>query len=292
VTDSVYAPARNFCERQLRVAGIDVEYYDPLVGARIAESIRPDTVGVYCESPGSLTFEVQDIPAIAAAAHERGVPVIADNTWGTPYFFPSFERGVDISIHAATKYLSGHSDVMMGMVVTNERYWDAVRQTVNDYGYGVSPDDCYLVMRGVRTMGVRLRQQMENALRVASWLASSPHVARVNYPALETDPGHTLWKRDFRGAASLFAVELKPASESALTRFVNSLELFGIGSSWGGYESLINVVRASAHRTRTEWKPEGPVVRLHIGLESPADLISDLDRALATFGKSAEEEHR
>lgn len=285
VTDSVYAPARNFCERQLRVAGVDVEYYDPRIGAGIAEKLRQDTVGVYCESPGSLTFEIQDIPAIAAAAHARGIPVLADNTWGTPYFFPSFERGVDISIHAATKYLSGHSDVMMGMVVTNERYWNPVREIVDDYGYGVSPDDCYLVLRGLRTMGVRLRQQMDNALLVARWLESSPHVARVSYPALETDPGHALWKRDFRGAASLFAVELKPASDAALTRFVNGLQLFGIGSSWGGYESLINVVRASAHRTATAWKPAGPVVRLHIGLEAPADLIADLDRALAAFAQ-------
>lgn len=281
VTDSVYAPARNFCNRQLLRRGVQVEYYDPHIGGDIAKLIRPDTVAVYCESPGSLTFEVQDIPAIAAAAHARGIPVVADNTWGTPYFFPAFARGVDISIHAATKYIGGHSDLMMGVIVTNEQYWKVVRQTVDDYGYGVSPDDCYLALRGMRTMGVRLERQMANALQVARWLESRPEVAEVVYPALESHPGHALWKRDFSGAASLFSVVLRTTDEKALARFVDALELFGIGSSWGGYESLITVVRAGAHRTATAWQPAGQVVRLHIGLESPVDLVADLEHALA-----------
>lgn len=280
VTDSVYAPARNFCNRQLLRRGVQVEYYDPRIGAGIAALIRPDTVAVYCESPGSLTFEVQDIPAIAAAAHARGIPVVADNTWGTPYFFPAFERGVDISIHAVTKYIGGHSDLMMGVIVTNRQYWDVVRQTVDDYGYGASPDDCYLALRGLRTMGVRLERQMENALRVARWLETRPEIAEVVYPALESHPGHALWKRDFSGAASLFSVVLRTADDAALARFVDALELFGIGSSWGGYESLVTVVRAAAHRTATAWQPAGQVVRLHIGLESPVDLIADLEHAL------------
>lgn len=280
IPDSVYAPARNFCGRQLVRRGVQVEYYDPLIGVEIARLIRPDTVAVYCESPGSLTFEVQDIPAIAAVAHARGIPVVADNTWGTPYFFPAFERGVDISIHAATKYIGGHSDLMMGVVVTNRQCWDVVRQTVDDYGYGASPDDCYLALRGLRTMGVRLERQMENALRVARWLETRPEIAEVIYPALESHPGHALWKRDFSGAASLFSVVLRTADDAALARFVDALELFGIGSSWGGYESLVTVVRAAAHRTATNWQPAGQVVRLHIGLESPSDLIADLEQAL------------
>jgi cystathionine beta-lyase len=286
VPDSVYAPARNFCDRQLVRRGVQVEYYDPLIGAEIAGLIRPDTVAVYCESPGSLTFEVQDIPAIAGVAHARNIPVIADNTWGTPYFFASFAHGVDISVHAATKYIGGHSDVMLGVVVTNRQYWDVVRQTVNDYGYGVSPDDCYLALRGMRTMGVRLRQQMENALHVAHWLEAQAQVAQVIYPALESHPGHALWRRDFGGAASLFSFVLNPIDDGALERFVNALELFGIGSSWGGYESLVTVAHVEACRSATKWQAQGPMIRLHIGLESPDDLIADLGRAFARMAST------
>jgi cystathionine beta-lyase len=282
VTDSVYAPARNFCERRLRPNGIEIDYYDPLIGAGIASLMRPNTRAVYCESPGSLTFEVQDIPAIAAAAHARGIPVLADNTWGTPYFFRSFERGVDVSIHAATKYIVGHSDVMMGVIVANERCWLPVRRTVADYGYGVSPDDCYLALRGLRTLGVRLKQQMQNAIAVARWLQARPEVARVIYPALETDAGHALWKRDFEGAAALFSFVLKPVRDAAVAAFVDALELFGIGSSWGGYESLVTVAHIAGYRTATRWEPGGPTVRLHIGLEDPDDLTADLEQA---FGR-------
>jgi len=187
--DSVYAPTRNFCDRRLQPNGIEIEYYDPLIGAGFEKLLRPNTRAVFCEAPGSLSFEMQDIPAIAAAAHARGLPVLADTTWGTPYFFRSFEKGVDVSIHAATKYIAGHSDVVMGMIVTNERHWLTVRRAVADYGYGVSPDDCYLTLRGFRTIGVRMNQQMANALKVARWLQSRREVKRVIYPALEGDPG-------------------------------------------------------------------------------------------------------
>lgn len=281
VADPVYSPTRNFCERQLRPNGVEVEYYDPLIGAGIAKLIKPDTKAVFCESPGSLTFEVQDIPAIAAAAHARGVPVLADNTWGTPYFFRSFERGVDVSIHSATKYICGHSDVMMGVIVANEQHWRTVRRTVADFGYSASPDDCYLALRGFRTIGVRLKQQMANALEIARWLQRRPEVKRVIYPALEGDPGHAIWKRDFTGAAALFSFVMKSVSDQQAGAFVNALELFGIGSSWGGFESLATVAHAERSRSATKWDPGGATIRLHIGLEDPGDLIADLERGFA-----------
>ncbi|MGE5523127.1 MAG: cystathionine beta-lyase [Rhodospirillaceae bacterium] len=281
VADSVYAPTRIFCDRQLRKYGVDVEYYDPTIGADILALLRDNTCAVFCEAPGSLTFEMQDIPAIAQAAHARGIPVLADTTWGTPYYFRSFEHGVDVSIHAATKYIAGHSDVMMGLIVTNEQYWLPVRRTVAEYGYSVSPDDCYLALRGFRTIGVRMARQMESALTVARWLQKRSEVLRVLYPALPEDPGHALWKRDFQGAASLFGIVLEPVSDDALARFVDGLQLFGIGSSWGGYESLVTVARIEGIRTATRWQPGGPTVRLHIGLEDPDDLIADLDQAFS-----------
>jgi cysteine-S-conjugate beta-lyase len=282
VADSVYGPTRNFCDRQLAPNGVQVQYYDPLVGSGIDKLIKSNTRAVFCEAPGSLTFEMQDIPAIAAVARARGIPVLADTTWGTPYFFRSFERGVDVSIHAATKYIVGHSDVMMGVIVTNEQYWLPVRRTVSDYGFCVSPDDCYLALRGFRTIGVRMKQQMASAVRVAQWLQTRGEVLRVVYPALESDPGHAIWKRDFAGAASLFSFVLKPpVSDKALHMLVNALGLFGIGSSWGGYESLVTVVRAAKIRTATQWNPGGPALRLHIGLEDPEDLIADLEQAFA-----------
>ncbi len=286
VADSVYAPTRNFCERQVKPNGVEVEYYDPLIGAGIQQMIKPNTKAIYCETPGSLSFEMQDIPAIAAAAHARGLPVLADNTWGTPYFFRPFERGVDVSIHSATKYIVGHSDVMMGVIVTNEKHWLPVRKTVADYGYSVSPEDCYLALRGFRTIGVRMKQQMANALRVARWLAARPDVQRVLYPALESDPGHNIWQRDFEGAAALFSFVLQPVGDQAVTAFVNALELFAIGSSWGGYESLVVVASIEKYRTATKWNPGGPTIRLHIGLEDPDDLIADLEQGFAKL-KSA-----
>src|SRR3990167_6469302 len=281
IADSVYQPTRNFCDRRLRTLGVDIEYYDPLIAAAIAGLIRPETTAVFCESPGSHTFEMQDIPAIAAAAHAKGVAVLADNTWGTPYFFRAFEHGVDISIHAGTKYISGHSDVMMGIIVANEQYWLEVRRAAADYGYCVSPDDCYLALRGLRTIGARMRQQQQSALKIVRWLQARPEILRVLYPALEGDPGHAIWKRDFSGAASLFGVVLKPASDRAVDALIDALELFGIGSSWGGFESLAIRTDPAKIRTATRWNPGGPLVRLHIGLEDPADLIADLEQGFA-----------
>jgi cystathionine beta-lyase len=284
VADTVYAPTRMFCERQLKANGVEVEYYDPVIGEGIAALIRPGTKAVFCESPGSLTFEMQDIPAIAEAAHALGVPVLADNTWGTPYFFRSFERGVDVSIHSATKYISGHSDVMLGLIVTNEQHWRAVRRTVADFGYCVSPDDCYLALRGFRTLGVRLKQHMGSALGVARWLRSRPEVRNVLFPALSSHPGNAIWRRDFTGATGLFSFVLRRASERQAAAFVNSLTLFGIGSSWGGYESLATVAHPERARTATTWNPGGPTIRLHIGLEDSADLMADLEQAFKKLG--------
>jgi cystathionine beta-lyase len=286
IPDSVYVPTRTFCDKHLQPFGVEIEYYDPLIGAGIEKRLKANTRAVLCEAPGSLSFEMQDIPAIAEAAHRRGVPVLADTTWGTPYFFRSFEKGVDVSIHAATKYIAGHSDVVMGVIVTNEQHWLTVRRTVAHYGYGVSPDDCYLALRGFRTIGVRMRQQMENALKVAHWLQKQPQVRRVIYPALDSDPGHALWKRDFTGAASLFSFVMQPAGEKQVAAFMNALEFFGIGSSWGGFESLAIVARIERYRTATKWDAGGPTIRLHVGLEDPDDLIADLYRGFAVAAKA------
>ncbi len=286
VPDSVYTPTRTFCDRYLKENGVEVEYYDPLIAGGIERRFKGNTRAVLCESPGSLSFEMQDIPAIAAAAHRRGLAVLADTTWGTPYFFRSFEKGVDVSLHAATKYIAGHADVVMGIIVTSEQHWLTVRRTVAHYGFGVSPDDCYLALRGFRTIGVRMKRQMESALKVARWLQSHPKVKRVIYPALEDDPGHAIWKRDFTGAASLFAVVLEPAQERQVAAFINALQVFGIGSSWGGFESLAIVARIERYRTVTQWDPGGPVIRLHIGLEDPDDLIADLERGFAALGNA------
>jgi cystathionine beta-lyase len=281
VVDSVYGPTRNFCDRRLQPYGVEVEYYDPLIAGGIARLIRSNTTAVFCEAPGSLTFEMQDIPAIAAAAHAKGIPVLADSTWGTPYFFRSFEHGVDVSIHAGTKYIAGHSDALMGIIVTNEQYWLKVRRAVADYGYCVSPDDCFLALRGLRTIGVRMQHQQQSALKIARWLETRPEVMRVIYPALENDPGHALWKRDFTGAASLFGVILKPVRWEAVGAMIDALGLFGIGSSWGGFESLAIRVDPTRVRTATRWNPGGPLIRLHIGLEDPDDLIADLEQGFA-----------
>jgi cystathionine beta-lyase len=281
VADSVYGPTRVFCERRLRPNGVDIQYYDPLIGGDIRSLIKANTKAIYCESPGSLTFEVQDIPAISAAAREKGVPVLADNTWGTPYFFRAFERGVDVSIHSATKYIVGHSDVMMGIIVTNEKYWLPVRKAVADFGYSVSPEDCYLALRGFRTIGVRMRHQMKSALDVARWLTSRPEVQRVLYPALDSDPGYTIWHRDYEGASALFSFVLQPCDDKAVAAFIDGLDFFGIGSSWGGFESLVVLADIARYRSATRWIPGGPTIRLHIGLEDPADLIADLERGFA-----------
>jgi cystathionine beta-lyase len=278
MVDSVYGPARNFCDKVLTRCGVETTYYDPLIGEGIARLMRPNTRVVYVESPGSLTFEVQDVPAIAAAAHASGTKVLMDNTWASPWLFPSFAHGVDVSIHAATKYIVGHSDVMLGAVITTEEMYEPVRTMAADIGHCAGPDDVYLALRGLRTLSVRLERHERNALAVARWLQTRPEVARVLYPALPEDPGHALWKRDFLGASGLFGVVLKPASKTAVYALIDALDLFGIGASWGGFESLIQPTTPARIRSATRFASEGPSLRLHIGLEDPQDLIEDLDR--------------
>lgn len=279
IADSVYGPARGFCEEELKPIGVEIEYYDPRIGGGIANLIRPETCAIYCESPGSATFEVQDIPAIAAAAHRRNVPVINDATWATPIHFPSFKHGVDVSIHAATKYIVGHSDAMLGLVVCNQATWEIVRGTVGRFGYAAAPDDCYLALRGLRTLGLRLERHAASALKIAAWLEQHPKVEQVLYPALPSSQDHALWKRDFSGASGLFSFVLKTRDRAVAEAFVDGLKLFGIGSSWGGFESLAILTNP----TRTLGAPEhdGTLVRLHIGLEDPADLVEDLAAALS-----------
>jgi cystathionine beta-lyase len=280
MVDSVYNPTRHFCDTTLKRLGVETTYYDPGVGAGIAGLFRPETRAVFVESPGSLTFEVQDVPAIAEAAHARGAAVLMDNTWATPLYFAAHAHGVDLSIQAGTKYVAGHSDVMIGSVSANERWWPRLKETHGNLGLCVGPDDVYLALRGLRTMGVRLERQQQSALAVARFLAGRPEVSRVLHPALEGAPGHALWKRDFRGACGLFAVVLKPASEAGLRAFLDALALFGMGYSWGGFESLIVPFDARPIRTATEWSPKGPTIRLHIGIEHVDDLIADLAQAL------------
>jgi cystathionine beta-lyase len=279
MVDSCYGPVRPFCDRTLKRLGIETTYYDPLIGGGIAQLMRPNTRAVFCESPGSLTFEIQDVPAIAAAAHAKGATVLLDNTWATPIFFNAFAHGVDVSIQAATKYVGGHADVMIGYVCVNEAHKTRFANAHHDLGLYASGDDCFLALRGLRTMPVRLARHQETALKLARWLRERPEVSRVLHPALESDPGHALWKRDFEGSSGLFGVVLKSCSKEAFAAFMDSVKLFGLGYSWGGYESLI----VPAHITRAVRKLEadGPVVRVHAGLEDADDLIADFDQAFA-----------
>ena len=276
MVDSCYHPTRLLCDRTLKRFGIDTAYYDPLIGAGIEKLMKPNTRAVFCESPGSLTFEVQDVPAIAAVAHKHGASVLLDNTWATPLFFDAFKHGVDLSIQAATKYVGGHADVMIGYVTANESHRARLEHTHDDLGLYASGDDCFLALRGLRTMPVRLARHQENGLKLARWLEKHPAVSRVLHPALDNDPGHAIWKRDFKGATGLFGVVLKDVPHARFAAFMDSLKLFGMGYSWGGYESLI--VPAKIHRTVGAWKAEGPVIRIHAGLENADDLIADLEQ--------------
>ena len=279
VADTVYPPTRIFCDTTLARFGVETTYYDPLIGGEIAAAFRPNTRLVFLESPGSMTFEIQDVPGICAAARSRGIHTLLDNSWATPYFFPAFERGVDVSILAATKYIGGHSDVMMGSVTTTEPLYEPIRTAVAELGFCVSSDDAYLALRGLRTLSVRLERHERNAVRVAAWLASRPEVNRVLYPALADAPGAALWRRDFLGASSLFGVELHPAPKANVERMLNALELFGMGASFGGFESLLIPMDPRPFRTATQWVHDGPLIRIHVGLEDPEDLIADLESA-------------
>lgn len=284
VTDSVYEPTRTFCGGFLKNFGVETTYFDPLVGAGIAALLRPNTKLVFCESPGSLTFEVQDIPAIAAAVHAHGAKVAVDNTWASPLFCRPLSLGADLSIEAGTKYIVGHSDVLIGAISGTAEAIAGVQSVWAQLGIAVSPDDVYLATRGLRTLGVRLARHQENALVVARWLQSRPEVKRVLYPALPDDPGHALWKRDFTGASGLLGVVLRQTSETALTAMLDGLEIFGMGFSWGGFESLVAPVVPL--RTAKPWAEPTPGFRLHIGLEDPDDLIADLEKGLARFRQS------
>ncbi|GFO81912.1 MAG: cystathionine beta-lyase [Methyloceanibacter sp.] len=277
VSDSVYRPTRRFCDTVLKRLGVLTTYYDPLIGSGIADLMTERTRLVFTESPGSQTFEVQDIPAIAHAAHAAGAVVVMDNTWATPLLFKPFDHGVDVSVHAATKYIVGHADAMLGVVTTNEATAAAVAKTHDALGLCPGPEDVYLGLRGLRTLGVRLRQHQESALALAGWLAERPEVAQVIHPARPGDRGHEIWKRDFTGSSGLFAIVLKPVSREALAAMLDALELFGMGYSWGGYESLILPFDPRGYRTATTWQVAGPSLRLHVGLEDIEDLKADLE---------------
>jgi len=282
VADSVYFPTRKFCDRALSRLGVETTFYDPLIGTGIAALFRPNTRLVFVESPGSLTFEVQDVAAIAAIAHARGALVVADNTWGVLNFQP-FRHGVDVSLQSCTKYVAGHSDAMLGAIITaDERLWLKLKRSIVTYGNSPGSDEVYLGLRGLRTLAVRLRRHAATALALAEWLAARPEVERVLYPPLPSDPGHALWSRNFTGACGLFGVILKPAPKPAVDAMLDGFEHFKLGYSWGGFESLVLPTgRDAVVRTATAWDPAGPMVRFHAGLEHPDDLFADLERGLA-----------
>jgi cystathionine beta-lyase len=278
VCDNVYRPSRNFCNGLLSRYGVEITYFDPLIGSAIAGLIKSNTKAVLIEAPGSQSFEMPDIPAIVSAAHAHGAIVIDDNTWATPLFHRSLEQGVDISIQAATKYIGGHSDIMFGTISANATTWPMISEAIRLLGVCAGPDDVFLAIRGLRTLAVRLAQHQRSGLEMARWLAKRPEVSRVLHPGLESDPGHQIWMRDFTGASGLFGIVLKPASKASVDAMLDSLKLFGMGYSWGGFESLIIPFDCTAYRTATAWAPGGPTLRLHIGLENVEDLKADLVR--------------
>ena len=278
MTDSVYGPTRNFARGTLRRFGVSTTFFDPLAGHSIESLLQPDTRVIYLESPGSLTFEVQDVPAIAEVAHRRSIAVILDNTWATPLFFKPFAHGVDVSVQAATKYIVGHSDAMLGVVTCTKEAWPRLKTSTFELGQTAAPDDVYLAQRGLRTLAVRLKQHWQAGVTLAEWAARQPEVERVLHPGLPGDPGHAIWKRDFTGACGLFGVVLKEGiSDRALCALIDGLELYGIGASWGGFESLVVPFDPREARSATEWPHRGPCFRVHAGLEDVEDLIADLE---------------
>ncbi len=281
IADSVYRPTRRFCDHVLTRLGVKTVYYDPLIGGGITTLITNKTRVVFVESPGSQTFEVQDVPAIANAAHAAGAVVILDNTWATPLYFKPFEHGVDVSIQAATKFIVGHADAMLGSITATEEAFPAISRIHDELGLCPGPEDVYLGLRGLRSLGVRLARHQSSGLELARWLADRPEVARVIYPALPSDPGHKLWRRDFTGAPGLFSIVLKPVPHAKLAAMLDGLDLFGMGYSWGGFESLILPFDPRSYRTATKWEAEGPALRLHVGLEEVEDLKADLEAGFA-----------
>jgi cystathionine beta-lyase len=284
VTDAVYGPTRRFCDNQLKRFGVEVSYYDPLAGAAVEHQFRSNTRVVFTESPGSLTFEVQDVPAIAEIAHAKGALVMLDNTWATPLGFPAFARGVDISLHAGTKYLGGHSDVLIGLVVCSEAAYPGLHRLWTDMGVSASSDDAFLALRGLRTLAVRLERHTQSALKIAQWLRERPEVGEVIFPALPGSRGHPLWQRDFTGACGLFGVILKPVAKARVDAMLDGLQLFKMGWSWGGFESLIIPANVERAKRTIRWDAAGPYLRLHVGLESVDDLIADLEDGFARLG--------
>jgi cystathionine beta-lyase len=283
VSDSAYGPTRKFCDSTLTRFGVTTTYYDPLVGKDIAKLMRPNTAAVFCEAPGSLTFEMQDIPAIAEVAHARGAVVLADNTWASPLYCRALEKGVDLSIQSGTKYIGGHSDLMLGTVSANQQTVQRLKDTAYGMGLCVGPDDMNLGLRGLRTLAVRLARHHQSGLKVAKWFEQRPEVLKVLHPALPSHPGHAIWKRDYTGACGLFAIVLKPVPEKAVVAFLNGLSLYGMGASWGGFESLAIPYDVDDYRTATKFEPGGPSIRFHIGLEDTGDLIADLERGFAAL---------
>ena len=288
VVDSVYGPTRAICNGLLARYGITTTYYDPLIGPKIEAFIRPETKVIFTESPGSQTFEVQDIPAISEVAKKNGCVVILDNTWATSLFFRPFDHGVDVCIQAATKYIVGHSDAMLGVVTANEKYFDLLQKTALDLGAPAGPDDLYLGQRGLRTLRVRLDRHMSTGLELAMWLERQPIVKKVLHPGLPSNLGHSIWQRDFRGSSGLFGVVLQPTNKHAIAAMLDHMELFKMGYSWGGYESLIIPTNPSGQRTATSWDPSHPTFRIHAGLEDPEDLQKDLEDGLHRLEKSSE----
>ncbi len=278
VTDSVYQPTRVYCEQVLKNFGVETSYFDPLIGKEIRELIRPNTKLVFLESPGSQTFEIQDLPAITAVTKEHGIFTIIDNTWATPIYLKPFELGVDVSLHAATKYITGHSDAMLGLITATEDCYFKVRNSVRLMGQCAGPEVTYLGLRGLRTMPTRLERHYESGLVVADWLSTRPEVLEVIHPALPSHPGHEIWKRDFTGASGLFAFVVDTTSESEIAALMDNTPLFGMGYSWGGFESLLIPFDPTNYRTATEWRSQGTAVRIHVGLENPDELIADLEK--------------
>jgi len=276
VTDSVYQPTRKYCNQVLTRFGVEVSYFDPLIGGDIKDLIKQNTSVIFVESPGSQTFEIQDLPAITEVAKRNGIATILDNTWATPLYLKPFDLGIDVSVHAATKYITGHSDAMLGIISTNEACYERIRNSVRLSGQCAGPDPIFLGLRGLRTMPTRLKQHWKSGIKVAEWLAGRPEVARLIHPALPSHPGHNLWKRDFTGASGLFAFILHEVSDDAVGRLLENTQLFGMGYSWGGFESLLIPFDPRSYRTATEWNAEGPAFRIHIGLEDPDELIHDL----------------
>ncbi len=287
MVDTAYEPTRDLCDKLLAGYGISTTYYDPLIGAGLKSLIQPNTKVLFLESPGSITMEVQDVPTLASIAHEHGITVMLDSTWASPINCRPFELGVDISIQAATKYIVGHSDVMLGTATANEAHWEQLRENSYLMGQCTSADDIYLAARGLRTLGVRMAQHEQNALKVANWLASRPEVDHIRHPAFDSCPGHEFFKRDFSASNGLFSFVLKQGNRRAVTAFVENMQHFKMGFSWGGFESLIlGVFGIDKLRTATQWDSSKPLIRLHIGLENVDDLIKDLDDAFRRFNQS------